>query len=449
MSEIKYYELNPSQEVVKLQCTYTLFKRVINIIASATAEKQIDLKIMKDAINKVVERHDCLRLRFVKKDKKLMQYFAEQHVYEEIPYIEFKTKEEQENFFLKIRKNAIKYMKGVVFEPYFCKTYDGKFMVAIKACHLILDIYGLNMVLKDIFDVYESLATGSEMPPQPSKFEDLVQKDLIRKANKEIYETNRKYFTDLLQSNEEPYYTGINGPHEPIWQKQVAKGKRAMKMFFINNQTEGHMHPISKEIVEKAMKYCAEIKCSLSNFFFFTCVLTASRINGNLDKVLPLELCNCRGTLTERNASGTKVQSVGSYTKFNFENKFEEALLNFNAQQANLYRYIGFKDMDFEMLLHKTYPSSMLETYYAITYSFIPFKKPEGIEFQIYSNGRCALPAYIALMWNIDTNTIDMVYDCQTKIISKEDVKRFHQTYLGVINQVLENKDKTLKDIEV
>ena len=96
MEDIKHYDLNPSQEVVKLQCKYTLFKRVINIVTSATANIDIDIKIMTKALNKTIERNDCLRLRFVKQNGKLMQYFENKENIEDInvPYIEFITKEE-------------------------------------------------------------------------------------------------------------------------------------------------------------------------------------------------------------------------------------------------------------------------------------------------------------------------------------------------------------------
>ena len=66
-----YYELNLSQEVVKLQCTYTLFKKVVNILTSVEIENEIDFSVMEKAFNIAVERNDCTRLRFVKKDKNL------------------------------------------------------------------------------------------------------------------------------------------------------------------------------------------------------------------------------------------------------------------------------------------------------------------------------------------------------------------------------------------
>ena len=83
--ERRYYDLNPSQNVSKLQCQYTLFKRVINILFSAKREEEIDFEVMEKAFNILVERNDCLRIQFVKKDKKLMQYFRDKVEFNNIP----------------------------------------------------------------------------------------------------------------------------------------------------------------------------------------------------------------------------------------------------------------------------------------------------------------------------------------------------------------------------
>ena len=115
MGNFELYELNQSQEVVKLQCKYTLFKKIINILSSMTSEEELDFEIMKDAFNKVVERNDCLRIKFIKKDKKLMQYFSSTQVFEDIPVLEFETKEEQEKFIAKKRKKVIVFKTCLAF----------------------------------------------------------------------------------------------------------------------------------------------------------------------------------------------------------------------------------------------------------------------------------------------------------------------------------------------
>ena len=45
MENLELYELSPAQEVPALQCKYTLFKRVINILASITSEDELDFEI--------------------------------------------------------------------------------------------------------------------------------------------------------------------------------------------------------------------------------------------------------------------------------------------------------------------------------------------------------------------------------------------------------------------
>jgi len=449
LKEIKYYDINQSQEVVKLQCKYTLFKRIINIVTSMTSEKELDFDVMKKAYNKVVERNDCLRIKFVKREGKLMQYFDEYTPVEDIPVLEFATKEEQEAFINKKRMHAIKYLKGVVIEPYFIKTYDKKWMVLLKVCHFILDVYGINMIFKDLFEVYDALKNNKELPEKPGSFEEVVKKDLILKNNQAYNESNEKFFTEYLLDRPEPYYAGIHGPEDPIFKKKLKKNHRGQKMFIINCDTKGYMHTIDKETCDKVMEYCKANTKSPANFLMYAASITTSRLNGNVKNMLPLELCNCRATVAEKKCAGTKVQSLGCYTHIEHDKTFKENFEEYCLNQMNLSRHLGFPDMKFEMLLHKLYRSSMLETYYWLAYSFIPMKKPEGMEFQVYSNGKCALPCYVAQLYDVDTGEISMAYDVQIKTTSEEHVKKFHDAYVGVIKQILNNPDIKVSDIEV
>ena len=322
-------------------------------------------------------------------------------------------------------------------------------MILFKVCHLILDVYGINMIFKDLFEVYDALKNDKELPPEPSSFEELVKKDLVKKNDKEFFESNKKFFTEMLLDKPEPYYAGLHGIENKIYQQQLKKNQRAMKMFFINCDTKGYMHKIDKDTCNKVMEYCKQTMQSPANFLFYTASITASRLNNNVKNMLPLELCNCRATALERKCAGTKVQSLGCYTHIEHENSFKENFDAFSVNQTNLYRHIGFSDMAFEMLLHKIYRSSMLSTYYYLTYSFIPMKMPEGVEFQIYSNEKCALPAYVAQLYDIDSGEISMAYDVQTKIMTEEDVRKYHNSYVKVIKQVLDNPEIKVKDLEV
>ena len=77
-NERKLYELCPSQNVIILQTKYTLWPKVVNIVFSATKTENLDFDLLDKAFNLVVKRNDCLRIRFVKQNKQLMQYFLEE-----------------------------------------------------------------------------------------------------------------------------------------------------------------------------------------------------------------------------------------------------------------------------------------------------------------------------------------------------------------------------------
>ena len=442
-----YYALTPAQGVCYLQCKYSLFKRVINILSSIAFNEEIDFDIMNQAYKLLVQRNDCLRLKFFKKKGQLHQYFDDYTEPKDVKVLSFDTEEKQANFVDKVKKHPINYLRGIVIEPYFIKTFDNRSMVFFKVCHLALDIYGINVLYRDLIGIYNALKNGTELPTAPASFEEVVKKDLEKTSNQDMTEKHREFFTNLLTDNPEPFYTGIHGPNNKIWQKQQAKHHRGMQMFLFNNDTQTYLHKIDKETVEKVLEYSHSAQCSPSNLLFFASTLTLAKLNGNVRNTMPLGLYNCRVTALEKSCAGDKAQSAPCYTKINYSLPFEENLKNFELDQMKIYRHIRFPDTEFEILKSNIYRSSPLEIYYSIAYSLIPFDIPDGVEFNMYTNGKGALPAYIVQFLNSNTMEIDMAYDVQTKIISEKDVGVYHSLYLNVLKQILENPQVKVSDI--
>lgn len=446
--EKTYYELAPSQVIVKTQCQYTLDKRVINILAAMSTENELDFALMEKAFNLVVERNDCLRLKFEKKDGELKQYFRESVVFNNIPVLTFKTEKEQNDFILKIRKTPTKYKKGEVVVPYFIKTYDNKYMVFLKVCHLILDVYGIGIIYKDLFGVYDALKNNTELPECPASFEKLLIKDIARKNNKELTEKVKKYLTDVWSSKEPPYYASIHDNKQKDWKKALDKNIRSMKYFFFRNNSEGYVREIGSDIVEKALAYCEDKKLSPANFFFYTMMITSSMINGKLENMLPLVLCNCRGTIAEKKCAGSKVQQSTAYVSVDYNKSFDENFESYCQDQTEYYKHIDLSPNEVAMLLKQVYGTSLLRTYYGITYSFIPVNPPKGYEFMVFNNGKFALSAYIGQLFDVENKKITMAYDCQTVVIDEKAVDSFHKKYLEVLNQIISDTTKPLRELK-
>ena len=201
--------------------------------------------------------------------------------------------------------------------------------------------------------------------------------------------------------------------------------------------------------MDKVAEYCEKTKQSMANFMFYTCSICASMVNDKVKNMLPLELYNCRTTGEAKLCAGTKVQSLACYTTVDYDKSFEENFLAFCTAQRGLYRHIGFADGDYENMRNKIYKNSMLETYYSITFSFIPYEMPEGLKYFMYSNGNGALPAYIAQLYDVKTGDVIMAYDCHIKTTPYEKVVAFHEKYVELINKVLEEPTKVLNDVQI
>jgi len=449
MEEKKYYQTTLAQDVVILQTKYCIDKRVVNILASMSSEKPLDFDTLDKAFNLVVERNDCLRIKFVKKDKQLMQYFDDKVEFNNIPRLEFGIEKEFDAFISKIRKSPIKYKKGVVVEPYFIKTHDNKYMVLLKVCHLVLDLYGINVIFKDLFEVYNALLNNTEMPEKPVQFETLIQKDLEKKNDTEFTQKNIEFYEKYTSESERPCYAGLHGDNSKIWLKKKAKGRIGTKMFLINCHTKGYCHTVDKSIVDRIADYCTTNKISMAHFVFYAMNICSSKINHDTPVMAPLELSNCRGTAQEKKCAGTKAQSACCNVKINFDEQFNTELSAFSKNQMKLYRHMGCSDKDMQMLLYKNYKYSFLESIYGMAFSFVPFAMPEGLDFAIYSNEKCALPAYIGVLYDINKQEMQIAYDVQTKLTTEQDVKDYHDNLVRIMTQVLDNPEILIKDIKV
>lgn len=446
--KLKLYDTTLSQDLPILQTKYTLYKRIINISMSATSNEPLDYDTMLHALNLAVERNDCARLRFVKRKGKIKQYFLPKFEYREMIKKEFSTKSEQENFIEKETRKAVKYMKGEVLVPYFIHTYDGKDMILLKVCHINFDLYGLNIFYKDLFEIYYALKNETPLPKCPTLFEEVIKKDLAHKFDTEYHEKNREFFDEYLRSRTQPYYAGLNGKKGKHYEKMVKKGWHSMRMFFIKNDTKGHMHFVPTDTSNRLLEYCKQNGVSPANFLLFSFCVVQARLN-DVNNLMPLELCNCRGTMSEKLASGTKVQSLACYTEVKPNLAFEKNLKEFCQNQTVLYRHIGFSDTAFQMMSHKIYNSPLIGTFYSLTFSFIPMIVPDGISFQIYSNGKCALPAYIAVIYDVKTQAMKIAYDCQTQLMDDKDVEHFHNLLMYAIDAVLTDPTTQIKNLDI
>lgn len=441
------YGFNSSQDVIHLQTKYSLFGRVANIVFSTVVEDGFDKDLMKKAINELIARNDCLRITFVKKDKKILQYFADNREIKNIPYLKLDSVSKQDAFINKFRLHKLNCFKGETLKVAFATNPDGKDVIFFKISHYVADTYGIGILISDLFAVYSALKEGRELPEAPGSFEEVLKKDLDYKDNTESVERDREFFNAYYGGKKAPMYCGIHGNNSDIWMKHKRKGEFSIPYLFVKCDTEGYKLAIPAAVTNKAVEWCKANNITLSAFFYYTFSIAASVINDKEKYLAPLMLLDCRGTMAERKAAGTKVQSISIYTTVDYDKSFTENISSEYADQNQLFRHTKLSYLNVEAMQHKLWNYSMLGQVIAFCYSFIPFSAPQGVTMQIHSNGKGALTTYVALMLNSGTNEIEVAYDIQTKMTSARQLMDFHNLYLHVIETVLDKPEEKLATI--
>ena len=443
------YQFNYSQDIVHLQTKFSLFNRVSNILFTVSFDHGFNQETMQQAVQLTVDRNDCLRLTFIKEGKQIRQYFEPKRIVESIPSYRFDTYQKMEAFIKRFRRNAVNIFKGKAADFVFVTDPSGKQQMFVKISHYAADTYGIGIIVNDLCAIYNALRTAQELPPPTGKFETLLEKDADYRANAPAVEKDREFFKEYYEQRhpERPSYCGIHGGNSDRWLKLKRKGAISLPYLFVKCDTKGYRFVIPSSITSQAAKWCEDNGISMNSFFFYTCAIVCSLRNDKAKYQLPLELLNCRATIADKKAAGTKVQSLSVYTTVDYEKSFNDNIAIIADEQNELYRHTRLSYLEIQDIEHKLWNYSMLSQITNFCFSFIPMNMPDGLDLQVYSNGKGALPAYIALIWDTQTNEIYVNYDVQTEMCSAEQLIEFQNIYIRVIESVLKNPDTKLEKL--
>ena len=152
MKNEKLYDIIPSQDCMYLMHKFSLHKQMAQIPTSFMLGMKLDFEALQRALDIVIERNDSLRLAFVKKNGRLMQYFRDSYSYKaEIKY--FRSDEEMEEFFNKDAKKPVRFEKGENFRIYFFTVQGREYGIYSNFTHMVIDAMGIAFFYMDLLQV--------------------------------------------------------------------------------------------------------------------------------------------------------------------------------------------------------------------------------------------------------------------------------------------------------
>lgn len=448
----KYYDLSSAQQLLFYSQTFTLHKQVNNICTSVLVDKELDLNIIKQAIEIACERNDSFRLRLTKIDKVVKQYFEE---YEKpsIEYLDFRgaSFDEMEKRLYKIARKRITYLEKPLYKIYTMHSYNGKCGLFFVVSHLMIDSWAITTFFKDVLAIYNAISEGMEMPKPLVPYEELLIKELNYK-NTETYKSDRKFWEEYFEEPE-PIYTHVNGYKvlEDFRRKKKNPNIRYGNGFILRTKAKIVMLPFSKEIVNKMEGYCRENRSSMQSLVLLAYRSFLSKVNRREKDIAMLTVVARRGTLKEKNSGGTRAHGMLFRTIIEEDTSFKEACAYINERQIITYRHSEINTFEVIEIMQEKYNLSKTLTYFASTITFQPVSLNTGegmnIETKWYGNGTASQPIYLTVMDGDGSGGLKFYYEYHTSIISYERIQELHSYIMRFIEAGVNNPELSIGDL--
>jgi hypothetical protein len=450
--ERKYYDLTKGQRMTFLSQKYTFNKEVNNICTSILMEKELDFEVLKKAIEKEYERNDSLRLRVLKVDGEMKQYFEEQEK-PTIEYLDFrgKTKEEMEEKLYKIASKSISVFGKPMSKVYLMHSCDGKCGICFLVSHLLFDFWGVSVFYVDVLKIYEAMIKGEDMPKPLNPYEDLLVEELNYK-NTERYIKDLEYFNKMLDEGE-PVYNSING--YSVLEKYRKKKKNPnlgyASEFSVFQKGKHEDIPFPKELTERIESYCTTNKVTMQSILFLAYRSYISKINKNEPDVSLTFIIAGRGTLKEKNTGGTRATFLPLRTIMEKDVVFKEACEIIDKKTTELYRHASFDPMELLAMRKSKFSAPALSDYEGAVFSFQPERLvgPDGSRFEIkwYGNGISPAIFFLTIMDGGNSVGFNFNYEYQLHNVPYETIEKINAYMIKAIEAGISKEGTTIGDL--
>lgn len=453
VGEKKLYPLTPSQQTMYFMIKYSLHKQVIQVPTSFSVGEKLDFRLLARALNVEIARNDCMRLRFVKENGDIKQYFLPEYKLDGVRCFNFKDEAEMTAFLDGDASTPVRFLKDETFRVYFFSCGD-KNGVYLNVCHMVMDAMAVSVFYRDLFAVYRSLKDGAPMPAPLAPFEEHIEKELAYLKSPR-FASDAEAVSAYHRRGGMPYYCGIHGPALLLGQRVKKKDPSLTVPSAydpIHDRSRLYRAHIDGKTAAEMLDFCKRNAVAPETLIQCGFRLHASHINGDINDTFMMVLCGRRATRKERNMGGCLAQPFMTRVKYTGGTTFKELLDECTAVRAELYRHKDFPYLSSRRIQQDIYGLSSAQGPSFMMYTWLPVgTRTEGLtvpsEFNGYNLGRYVMPMYAFSFESGEDGGIDIVYMYRTNLISDANVRSLHANAVRYITAGIAAPETTVAEL--
>lgn len=428
--ERTYYELTHPQKRIWNIDKIHLNAPLHNIGGCLNIGNNINIHKMKKVLNLIIKKNDGLRLRFTENDGKPVQYIYEFRD-EDIDFLDFAYSNDPEKEFENWSENLFR--KNFILENnqlyYFAiyKISEKKYGVLLKIHHIISDGWSINLIQRQICEIYRNMVKGYE---DANSYECFSYIDFI-KDEEEYFESKR-----FIKNKE-------------FWKEKFDKLSIDF-LYNTSNSLEGkrQIYSVNSDLSKRIKIFSSDNKCSLNTFFILILLIYLNKNTNKKDIVI--------GTPVYNRASSKQKNTLGMFTstvpfRFKLDTKSDVKSLIKLVNKELKYCFINqkypydllVKDLELSKLGYDSL-FKMCVNYYNSKYS----SDIDGINVDIkehYSGNQSYSLQLTVQEWKEESITLN--FDYKIKEYSDKQVKTMYRILINIIEQILYDETTIVDNI--
>ena len=452
--EFNLYDLTPGQKLLLYSQTFTVHKQINNIFTLMLLEKALDFSVLKSAVEYAYEQNDAFRVRFIRTEKQIKQYFAQTEK-PNIDILDFtgKTQDVMDKHLYRFARTPLKIIDRPMTRVFLVHSWNKMDGIYFGVSHMVLDSWGICVFLQYVMEVYEAMKNSLPMPKPLSPLEPLLQKDLAYKDSPQ-YQKDKEFWQNEFNRREEPLLSHINGPSvlEKYRKKKRNPNLRYAHTLGMRTAARHEVCYVPKEDVEKIQAFCEQSKISMQAVFMFGVRTSLSKLNNRQQDIGFTATFARRGTLQEKRAGGSRVHSSTFRTIMEEDRTFEQACQEIYNYQTLIYRHAEADTVEIINMEGKTYHRKGYFTgWHTTVFTFQPIKlvMPDGtpLHSKWYCNGAFSSTNYLTIMDADGTGALRCYHEYQKHVIKPERIRLFQSLMVQAIMAGINSPSATIGEI--
>ena len=432
--EKKVYELTTPQKSIWHTESYYNGTNINNVCGILTIHEPVNFKLFNKAIQLFIQENDIYHTKITMQDNKVVQY-VDEYTPIDIEVLSLSSEEEVTQLAEKIANTPLPILDSYLYEFKLFQLPNQHGGFIINNHHIASDSWSLGLMANTIVAYYSELLNNDTSQIEPIKtnsYMDYVVSEQEYK-NSPKSQKDKEYWNTLFATV--PEVATI--PSQYNNNSNSIQGNR--KLFSIDS-----------DLMTKISNYATKNKISLFNFFVAVYSLYLSRVSNLDDFCIGTPVLN-RSNYKEKNTCGMFINVLPLRIQIDSLLSFEDFVSQIASSSLSLLRHQKY---GYEAILEDLRAKEAnLPSLYNVVVSYQITKITESQE-QVPHTSNWIFNHSIAddidiHLFDLNDNNMNIAYDYKISKYQEQEIENIHARILFMIEQIVDEKVSSLKDIEI